>query len=150
MSDLAAMLPMILPKAIAWAEAQSKLIMDHGFPLTAAGIADARTVGVAMPENIRVALVPSLPLPEDYELRTIALGAGLLGPGMIGLTLGHGIFIVQGYETRRLCSHEFRHVHQYEQAGSIAAFLPEYLRQVSGFGYRDSPFEVDARRHELP
>jgi hypothetical protein len=149
MSELAALLPLILPKAIAWAEGQSKLIMEHGFQLTPAGITDARTVGVARPENIRVAFVPSLPLPEDDELRTIALNAGLLGPGMIGLTLGYGIFIVQGHETRRLCSHEFRHVHQYEHAGSIAAFLPEYLNQVSSFGYRDSPFEIDARRHEL-
>lgn len=52
MNVLAAVLPMILPKAIAWAEAQSRLIMEHGFPLTAAGITDARTVGVATPENL--------------------------------------------------------------------------------------------------
>lgn len=149
MSELAAVLPTILPKEIAWAEAQARLILEHGLPLTTAGITDARTVGVEMPENIRVAFVPSLPLPEDDELRVIALGAGLLGPDMIGLTLGHGIFIVQGRETRRLLTYEFRHVHQYEQVGSIAAFLPEYLKQVASFGYRDSPFEIDARQHEL-
>ena len=63
-------------------------------------------------------------------LRAAALQAGLLGPGMVGLTLGHAIFICRGHKTRRLLSHELRHVHQYEQHGSIAAFLPVYLGQI--------------------
>jgi hypothetical protein len=27
-------------------------------------------------------------------------------------------------------------------------FLDEYLTQVGHYGYRDAPFEIDARRHE--
>ncbi len=42
----------------------------------------------------------------------------------------------------RLLRHEFRHVHQYEKAGSISAFLPIYLGQI------DAPLEADARAHE--
>lgn len=149
MDDLGRVLPAILPSAIAWAEAQSQLVLSAGIALSERGIVDARAVGVTSPERVRVALVPSLPLPEDPTLHAIALDTGLLGPGMVGLTLGHAIFIVQGHDTRRLLTHELRHVHQYEVAGSIAEFLPIYLQQVASFGYRDAPFEVDARRHEI-
>ncbi|MBV2129714.1 hypothetical protein [Arsukibacterium indicum] len=67
----------------------------------------------------------------------------------IGLTLGYGIYIKQGYLTRRLLSHELRHVHQYEQAGSHEAFLTRYIGDIIRFGYLDSPYEVDARYHEI-
>jgi hypothetical protein len=149
MSDFKAALQKVTPKAIAWAEAQSELIIAHGVPLSVQGIADARTVGVSSPERIRIAFVSSLPLPGDEELCTIALHTGLLGPDMTGLTLGHGIFIVQGRQSRQLFTHEFRHVFQYEQAGSIAVFLSAYLDQIASVGYWDSPLELDARRHEL-
>ncbi len=108
----------------------------------------ARGAGVVQPERIRVALVDTLPLAEDPDLRAATLQAGLLGPGMVGLTLGHSVFICRGHETLRLLSHEFRHAYQYEQAGSMAAFLPEYLQQVVQLGYANTAFEKDARAHE--
>ena len=40
------------------------------------------------------------------------------------------------------------HVYQYEKAGSIAAFLPQYLQQIAIVGYANAPFEIDAREHE--
>lgn len=46
-------------------------------------------------------------------------------------------------------SHELRHVHQYEQHGSIAAFLRVYLRQIVEVGYANAPLEADARAHEI-
>jgi hypothetical protein len=39
-------------------------------------------------------------------------------------------------------------VHQYEEAGSIAAFLATYLEQIVTFTYAHAPLELDARRHE--
>jgi hypothetical protein len=39
-------------------------------------------------------------------------------------------------------------VYQYEQAGSIAEFLPAYLLQIVESGYTPAGFEVDARAHE--
>ncbi len=51
--------------------------------------------------------------------------------------------------SRRLLSHEFRHVAQFERAGSIAAFLPVYLESVVQEGYWGCRFEQDARAHEL-
>ncbi|ARU29033.1 hypothetical protein CBR65_17170 [Cellvibrio sp. PSBB006] len=72
-----------------------------------------------------------------------------LGPDTIGLTLGYGIYLREGYITDRLLSHEFRHVQQYEVAGSVQAFIVEYIQQIFQYGYYDAPYEVDARAHEL-
>ena len=147
--DLAAALPLLNPKAIEWAAQHASEILATGEPLTGQGLTLARQVGVANPEKIRLAFVTQLPLPTDPMLRQAALQAGLLGPKMIGLTLGHGIYICNGKNSPRLLSHECRHVHQYEQAGSIAAFLPQYLQQIVQFGYNNAPFEIDARAHEV-
>lgn len=111
--DLRAELPHLLPKAIAWAEAQAAWVTNYGRPLDDGEVQLARRVGVAQPERVRVALVDALPLPEDPELRAAALQTGLLGAGMVGLTLAHAVFICRGHETKRLLSHELRHVHQY-------------------------------------
>ncbi|HJT62061.1 MAG TPA: hypothetical protein VJ797_10315 [Burkholderiales bacterium] len=148
--DLRDALPRLLPGAIAWAEDRASKAAAVGAPLTALEQEIAREVGVARPELVRVEMVgESLPMPDDPALRAAALQAGLLGPGMIGLTLGYSIFICRGHKTRRLLSHELRHVHQYEQHGSIAGFLPLYLQQVIEVGYSDAPLERDAREHEL-
>ena len=142
-------LPALLPAAIAWAEACADGAAKTGTPLSLSEQELARTVGVARPELVRVEAVGRMPLPGDRALQSAAIEAGLLGPDAVGLTLGHAIFIRRGYLTRRLLSHELRHVHQYEQHGSIAAFLPVYLRQVIELGYHAAPFEMDARAHEL-
>ena len=143
-------LPTLLPRAIAWAEDRAAKAAAVGTPLSPSELEIARAVGVARPERVRVEIVgDSLPMPDDPILRAAAVQAGLMGPGMVGLTLGYAIFICRGHHTRRLLSHERRHVHQYEQHGSIAGFLPIFLQQVIEVGYRDAPFERDAREHEL-
>jgi hypothetical protein len=147
--ELASLLPTLLPRAIAWAEVQQQHILTLGLPLSSQGIALARSVGVQKPENIRVHVVDTLPLPEDPMLKDVALQTGLLGPGMVGLTLGYGIFLCKGYDANpQLISHECRHVHQYEVLGSIQEFLPVYLAQIAQFGYQNAPLEVDARAYE--
>jgi hypothetical protein len=113
------------------------------------GLAVAKRVGVRHPELIRTHLVDVLPQPDDPALRQAALATGLLGEGAVGLTLGYSIFIVRGHMSTSLLSHEFRHVYQYEAAGSVADFLPVYLQQIATVGYRDAPLEQDARAHEF-
>lgn len=147
--DLQAALPQLLPMAIQWAEARSQEVQVGGIYLAEKGLEIARSVGVQRPEQIRIAFVEKLPLPEDETLRDAALETGLLGPGMLGLTLGYSVYICQGHDSLRLRSHEFRHVYQYEQAGSMAAFLPVYLQQIAMLGYENAPSEVDARAHEI-
>jgi hypothetical protein len=146
--DLQSLLPRLLPGAIAWAEAQSQRAAAAGRSLDDAGLALARSVGVRRPERIRMLLVDRLPFPEEPILRQAAMQTGLLGFGMVGLTLGYSIFLVEGHETPRLLSHECRHVHQYEALGSIPAFLSVYLDQIVRFGYDDAPLERDARAGE--
>jgi len=148
--ELRQALPHLLPGAIAWAEARARKAAEVGEPLTPSEQEVARVVGVRKPELVRVETVESLPLPDDPTLRAAAVQAGLLGAGMVGLTLGYAVFVCRGHKTRRLLSHELRHVHQYEQNGSIAGFLPLYLKQVIEAGYHNAPFEADARAHELP
>ncbi|WP_288363322.1 hypothetical protein [uncultured Spongiibacter sp.] len=100
-------------------------------------------------QHIRIADLATLPMPEAPALRQAAKGFGLLGPDMLGIALGHGIFIRERSPGSRLISHECRHVYQYEQAGSLSAYLNTYLTEVLCFGYWDAPMEVDARRHEV-
>jgi hypothetical protein len=146
--NLQTLLPRLLPRAVAWAEAVTADVATRGTALNARRLADARAVGVLRPENIRVLMVDRLPLPADPELRTAAVQTGLLGPTMAGLTPGYAILICHGHMSRRLLCHECRHVAQYEQAGSIASFLPAYLSSIVQFGYWSCPFEQDARAHE--
>jgi hypothetical protein len=147
--DLRQALPALLPAAIAWAEARADKAAGVGSALTAAEQEIARQVGVSQPARVRIEIVDDLPLPEDPALRAAALAAGLLGPGMVGLTLGHSIFIRRGHKNGRLLSHELRHVHQYERYGSIAAFLRVYLTQIVEAGYANAPLEAEARAHEI-
>jgi len=147
--DLLSVLPPLLPKAIEWANARSSEILAAGEALDATGLKLAAAVGVSDAARIRVSAVPALPLPEDPDLRTVALETGLLGPNMIGLTLGYGIYVCAGKFDHRLISHECRHVYQYETAGSIEEFLPVYLKQIAVYGYHNAPYEVDAREHEI-
>jgi len=148
MYALAAVLPALLPQAIEWVESRSVEVLSKGQPLTAKGIEVARSVGVRDPEQIRVDLVESLPLPNDQVLRDVALQTGLLGPNMAGVTFGYGIYACKDHISNRLLAHECRHVFQYESAGSIAAFLPVYLQEIIENGYIDCSFEVDARQYE--
>lgn len=141
-------LPQILPKAIRWAEDRSEEILGSGTALNSEEVLIAQKVGVSQPELIRFLMIDELPLPEDEELKQAALATGLLGPTMIGLTLGHGIYFCSKTKTMRLLAHECRHVYQYEQAGSISNYLPGYLHQVALHGYHNAPYEVDARNYE--
>lgn len=139
-----------LSKACSWAEAQEKSSLAAGRPLTDSEADFARRVGVAHPEGIRVHVVEDFPRPHDPQLRAIADQMGFFSAGMIGLTLRYAVLIADGHEnSERLLRHEFRHVHQYEAAGSIENFLSAYFSQLIEVGYRDAPLEIDARAYEV-
>jgi hypothetical protein len=147
--DLRQALSTLMPAAVAWAERRAQRAAKVGVALTQEETLLARRVGVVHPELVRIEIVEELPTPEEPVLRAAAVQAGLVGPGMAGLTLGHAIFIRRGHRDARLLSHELRHVHQYEQHGSIAAFLAVYLPQVVACGYAAAPLEIDASAHEV-
>lgn len=139
----------LLPKAIEWAQQQERVAKYRGSPLSEDLISVARDVGVQQPEKVRIVALDSLPHPDDPSLRAAANTMGLLGPTMMGLTLGYAIFVLREHNTVRLLSHELRHVHQYEQSGGIAEFLPVYISEILYYGYQQSPLEIDARSHEV-
>ena len=140
----------LAPRAIAWAEQQAVAVALSGQPLTPAQAALARRVGVQHPELIRIQVVERFPLPQDAQVKAAAMRIGLDRPSIVGLTLGHSVMLRQGFENDpELLSHEFRHVWQYEDRGGIAPFLAQHLQDLARFGYDDSPFEVDARAHEV-
>lgn len=147
--DLRAALPTLLPTAVAWAEERSEDIVSTGRGLNEPELRIARTMGVINPQSIRLKMVESLPLPTDPQLRHAAIATGLVGPNMVGMTFGYGIYICHGHLDVSLFSHECRHVYQYEQAGSIAAFIPVYLQQILDYGYENAPYEIDAYGSQL-
>jgi hypothetical protein len=135
----------LLPRAIAWAERESRFVLEAGAAPTPQLEALAQRVGA----RIRLVAVDAFREPEDEELRAAAVRLGLFGPGMNGLTLGHAVILRRGHHfDGALLAHEFRHVAQYEAAGSIASFLSKHLPELAQFGYDNSPFEIDARAHE--
>lgn len=138
-------LEIVLPKATAWAKEQQAHILVEGVPLSQKQLIIARDVEVSQPDNIRIKIVDQIPSPKDPELAAVALQTGLITPETIGLTLFYGIFICHsGYENLSIMAHEFRHTQQYEQRGSIKAFLDEYLKQIDAVGYPEAPLEQDA------
>lgn len=142
------LLPLVAPAAVFWAERQSRRGLREGLPLSVVQLAQARAVGVVHPERIRINYVAHMPFPGTWLSYRLARLLGVPGPQTVGLTLGYSLYIIAEHMSPRLLAHECRHVYQFEQAGSLAAFIPEYLRQVFRHGYFQSPLEVDARLHE--
>jgi len=60
---------MLLPLACKWATAQEQHILATGEALSDTLLTDARLVGVAVPERIRLLYVPEIPIPDDPALR---------------------------------------------------------------------------------
>jgi hypothetical protein len=86
-----------------------------------------------MPLDLQAALPSLLPVAVEWVTTTAAEGA------KIGTTVGApGIALARKVGV----SHP-------EMAGSIAAFLTVYLQQLVTVGYENSPFEIDARAHEV-
>jgi len=135
----------ILPLAAAWAEEHEKRILNSGVVLTSAQIKDARAVGVAHPEQVRLFMTRAIPMPEHPLLRAAGEATGLVSPFTAGLTLRHGIYIRSDLAgDRGLIAHELVHTGQYERRGSILAFLRQYLHECLTIGYPAAPMEQEA------
>jgi hypothetical protein len=133
-----------------WAEAYAAQSMEAGAPLTPSQRIFARQVGVRDPSRVRIRVVEELPAPRDPKLVAAAGRIGLMPQAASGMTLGYAVILKRGAERDpRLLSHELRHVAQYEERGGIRPFLAVHIPQLMQFGYEDSPFERDARAHEI-
>lgn len=137
-------LDLLIPLATRWAEEQEALVLQTGCPLSEQGLSDARLMGVAYPEKIRLLRVEMVPAPTDPRFSAIA-ATGLISPETVGMTLRYGIFIrIDCWENRDTIAHECVHTAQYERFGSIEAFLKQYLRECLEIGYLSSSLEQEA------
>ena len=141
----AGLVTVMLPLAVAWLGRQERRILAEGVPLDAGQLADARALGIAAPERVRLLCLPRLPLPDNRLVRAVALRTGTLATGTIGLSARYGIFLREPYHRERhLLVHELTHTRQYEQMGGIRPFLRQYLRECLTVGYWEAPMEWEA------
>lgn len=149
-NSLKVRLPSLTKAAVEWAKKMEREGQSKGKPLAFWQVADALDVGVIAPDRVRVCLVDDMPQIGDPELSAVAAEKGFLGRDTLGITLGYVIFMRKGHAgLRALLRHELRHVAQCEKAGGLDSFIPAYLTEIVSFGYRQAPYEVDARQHEV-
>ncbi|MEI8290231.1 MAG: hypothetical protein WCH99_12235 [Verrucomicrobiota bacterium] len=136
----------LLPLAVTWAADQERIILRSGVALTADQLADAKQVGVAHPEQVRLLRVVQIPAPIDPALAAAAAMTRLISPDTKGMTLRYGIFIrTDCWEQRLLVVHELVHTMQYERLGGFEAFLRPYLSEcLTPPGYPHGPMEREA------
>ena len=129
-----------------WAWYHERRILRAGRELAAVELADARQLGVCSPERVRVLAVDRVPNPLGPLFRLLSRSTGIACFDPSGLTLRYGIFAVPPMDRdRRLLTHEFVHIVQYQQAGSLWAFLWRYIYQCLADGYVGAEWEREAR-----
>src|SRR6266498_916244 len=134
-----------LPLATAWVLEQERFILENGVPLTDDRLADARLVGVARPERIRLFRVEQIPLPQHSELAEMKAAMKLTAPALPGLSLRYGIYLrASHWGLRRFVVHELAHTAQYERLDGVRRFLECYLHECLAFGFTSAPMEQEA------
>jgi hypothetical protein len=136
----------IAPATARWAQDQERRILQEGVPLAADGLAFAAELKIEKPEEIRVLEIKPVPLPFPRPLVKLSARWGLPLFEPAGMTLGKGIYILEGQS--RVLRHELVHVAQYQQMGGIGPFMQRYLLECLLHGYADAPLEVEAREKE--
>lgn len=138
-------MPFCLPLAVRWASQQEQKILRAGVALDDSQVTDARLMGVARPEKVRLLKVDQVPLPANRLLRWAAKRTKLISSDTAGMALRYGIFIRSDcWQMRRLIAHECVHTAQYERLGGIEEFLSLYLRECLEVGYPSGLLEQEA------
>ena len=134
-----------LPMASAWVLEHERFILENGVPLSDAQLADARLVGVARPERVRLFRVEQIPLPAHPDLAEMKEAMKLTIPALPGLALRYGIYLrADHWGERRFLVHELAHTAQYERLEGVRAFLECYLYQCLAIGFTSAPMEQEA------
>lgn len=124
-------------------------VLACGRPLSPDERTLARSLGVAAPEKVRVAVREQFPLPEDQRLVQASREYGLVfgTAEEVGRTQGYAILLKPGAAASTL-SHELVHVAQTERFGGISAYAREYLVELLVVGYHRAPLEQEARKRQ--
>lgn len=147
----ARLLAELLAPAIAiWSWSQERFILRQGSPLTDQALTFAQRLKITQAVNIRILAVPSIPLPLPSWLLRLADRWQIGCPKPAGMTLGHGIYVIEAWsEDFSLLSHELVHVLQYQRCGGHWHFMRDYLRQCLFFGYEAAPMEIEANTRSI-
>jgi hypothetical protein len=123
----------LAPLACQWAQSQEAYILEHGAPLAAHQVADARCAGVEAIGRVRVLVVDRIPLPENKELADAARHAQIITDSSKAVAIGHGIVVrADSWQNRELLLHQLVHVAQCERSGGLESFVIEYLLDRRG------------------
>jgi len=139
----------ILSRFCDWVTQQEALILAHGDPLPECWIQAAKLVGVTRPERVRVGLVGDFPVYPEPEMRELTEMFAISSDFRIcgGKCFGYGIILNRWFSRNVLVLlHELTHTMQCERSGGIASFSQIHLAALRQFGYKDAPFEVEARQ----
>jgi hypothetical protein len=124
---------------------QERFILENGVPLTDDQLADARLVGVAKPERIRLFRVEQIPLPQHPELEEMKAAMKLTAPALPGLSLRYGIYLrASHWGQQRFLVHELAHTAQFERLDGVRPFLECYLYECLAIGFTSAPMEQEA------
>lgn len=135
---------LLLPRALAWLQAEEARVLRDGVPLNGAELARAALCGVGQPERVRLLRVAEMPQPDDALLQAAARESGFALASAGGLTLGRAVLIHESqWRDAALVAHELVHVAQYERLGD-EGFLRLYLHQYLTVGYGAAPLEREA------
>ena len=133
----------IAPATARWAQDQERRILAEGKPLEADVLGFAAELEIEDPEGVRVLEVNPIPAPVPQPLLKLAESWGLPVFSPAGMTLGRGIYILEGHS--RVLRHELVHVAQYQRLGGIGPFMKRYLLECLTNGYFEAPLEAEAR-----
>ena len=140
-----ALVELAVPIACMWLRREEAMILGRGAALSDAQAADARRIGIARVDRIRVLAVDEVPPDLHPALRFLARTFGMTFAGTIGMALGHGVFLSRQYaHDRSLLLHELAHVAQYERLG-VRRFMRQYLHECLSLGYPLGELEAEAR-----
>ena len=134
----------IVAEMMATTEAE---VLATGRPLTTDELALARSLGVAEPEKVRIAVREAFPVPADERLVQAAREYGLVlgSQDEAGRTQGHAILVKPAFAaSKRVLAHELVHVAQFERLGGIEAYAREYLIELLVVGEKRAPLEQEA------
>ena len=138
-------LEQLLPLAAQWAAEQERRVLCEGVRLSAVELADAKTIGVRNPEQVRLLRIAAVPVPVHPMLRAAAASINFLTAAPRGLALDYGIFIrADHWRDRALIAHELVHTAQFQRLGGILPFLQTYMVQCATVGYPNAPLELEA------
>jgi hypothetical protein len=146
MDNLDTTLNQLILRITVWAELEARHVLEKGHKPNVQEMELARRAGIQCPEEVLLLIVPSLPVPEENDLKRALQRFCLVTPETKGLTIGYNVFLLRDAVSPMLLAHQFLKIAQYESCEGIPAFLKQYISEIRLYGYSHAPMEQEALR----